>query len=194
MSKQEIFGKCVVLRPAVAEDRRLIYEWLACSDVSAMMNGPPTYQDKPVPTWDEFQEGYSTHYFDDSAPDLGRCFLIVVDGTPVGQVNYNDIEEHQGAERTELDIWMGSQAHCGRGYGTDALETLCRYLTERFGVQEFLVQPSARNPRAIRAYESVGFERLDLPAEAAQDAWGPSDYRDSVYMVKSASMRAVSSR
>ena len=40
-------------------------------------------------------------------------------------------------------------------------------------------------PRAIRAYEKVGFRRLDVPIEEARALWGPSDYADSVYMVRS---------
>jgi RimJ/RimL family protein N-acetyltransferase len=47
-----------------------------------------------------------------------------------------------------------------------------------------MVQPSARNPRAIRAYEKVGFRLLDLPLELARELWGPNDYWDSVYMVR----------
>ena len=39
-----------------------------------------------------------------------------------------------------------------------------------------MVQPSARNPRAIKAYEKVGFKRLELPIEAARELWGPNDY------------------
>jgi RimJ/RimL family protein N-acetyltransferase len=194
MNQQEIPGERVVLRPARIEDRRLIHKWLACSDVAALMNGPPTYPDKPAPTWDEFRDSYAAHYFDDSAPELGRCFFIVVDGAQVGQVNYNDIAEHNGAKRTELDIWMSSREQCGRGYGTDALETLCRYLAGRFGVREFLVQASARNSRAIRAYESIGFKRIDLSDEAAREAWGPGDYQDSIYMVKAASITEDLSR
>jgi RimJ/RimL family protein N-acetyltransferase len=68
--------------------------------------------------------------------------------------------------------------------GADALDALCRHLHERFSVAEFMVQPSARNPRAIRAYEKAGFRRLDLPIEEARSLWGPSDYADSVYMVR----------
>jgi RimJ/RimL family protein N-acetyltransferase len=102
----------------------------------------------------------------------------------VGQVNYNDIGEREGRKRTELDIWLRNQSECGKGYGSDALEALCTYLHERFGVEEFMVQPSGRNPRAIRAYEKAGFLRLNLPIKQARELWGPNDYDDSVYMVK----------
>lgn len=29
--------------------------------------------------------------FDDTNPELGRCFVIERDGQPIGQVNYNEI-------------------------------------------------------------------------------------------------------
>lgn len=177
-------GAGVRLHPATPEDRRSIYEWLACSDVTAAMIGPPLFPEHPVPTWEQFQEEYADHFFDDSAPELGRCFQIRVDAEAAGQVSYNDLFEVAGGKRVELDIWLRSRAWCGRGIGPDALETLCRYLEERFGVTEFMVQPSARNPAAIRAYEKAGFSRIDLPLEALAVEWGPADYPDSVYLVR----------
>ncbi len=180
----ELQGQRVTLRPAMEQDRRSIYEWMAHSDLTPQMIGPPTYPDHPIDPWEEFCADYKPHFFDDSAPLLGRCFIISVNGEAVGQVNYNDIQEKKGVRRTELDIWLRSAADSGHGYGPDALDTLCRYLGQQFGVTEFMVQPSARNPRAIRAYEKIGFVKLDLPLEAARAEWGPSDYDDSVYMVK----------
>ena len=148
------------------------------------MNGPPNFPDKPVPTWEEFQDGYVESYFDDSVPLSGRCFLILVEGASAGQINYNDIEQFAGRKRTELDIWMRSSQFCGKGYGIDALVTLCQFLSQRFGVQDFMVQPSARNPRAIRAYEKAGFSKLDINDVQERESWGPHDYDDSVLMIK----------
>ena len=184
MRGQNIVGDLVVLRPADIEDRRRIYEWLACSDIAGTMSGPPTFPERPVPTWEEFEESYFEHYFNDSAPLLGRCFLIQVEGTPIGQINYNDIEEHQERKRTELDIWMRSRKYCGKGFGVDAIVTLCRFLSEQYGVEEFMVQPSARNPQAIRAYEKAGFRRLEVSNAEERHSWGPCDYEDSVHMIK----------
>jgi diamine N-acetyltransferase len=179
-----IRGHRVVLRPATVEDKRSIYEWLACSDVTPVLIGPPTYPEEAIPSWEEFRAGFEDYYFDDSAPHLGRCYLILVDGEPVGEVNSNDIHERDGRKRVELDIWLRSESCCGKGYGTDALDALCLHLTRQFGVQDFMVQPSARNPRAIRAYEKIGFVRLGLSLEEAREVWGPSDHIDSVYMVR----------
>jgi diamine N-acetyltransferase len=180
-----ICGERVVLRPADPEDRREIFDWLFRSDLTPSMLGPPLYPERPIPPAGDPGEGYAPYYFDGPASVLGRCYLIMVDDERAGQVNYNDIHEFLGRKRVELDIWMRSEAWCGQGFGTDALNALCRHLQEQFGVEEFLVQPSARNPRAIRAYEKARFARLDTPIETASELWGPADYFDSVYMVRS---------
>jgi RimJ/RimL family protein N-acetyltransferase len=181
---ETIRGKRVVLRPATPEDEPQILAWLLRSDVTPSLLGPPLFPERPLPQIGGSAERLDPHYLDGTAPELGRCFLILVGGEPVGQVTYNDIMEWDGRKRVELDIWMRSEACCGKGYGSDALDAICRHLHEQFGVEEFMVQPSARNPRAIRAYEKVGFRRLVLPLEAARELWGPNDYYDSVYMVR----------
>ena len=184
INQETIQGERVVLRPATPEDEPQILEWLLHSDVTPSVLGPPLFPERPLPTPEDSAITFAPHYFDGTAPELGQCFLILVDGTPVGQVCNNDVHEQDGWKQVELDIWMGSEERCGKGYGTDALNSFCRHLHERFGVERFMVQPSARNPRAIRAYEKAGFKRLDLPLESARELWGPNDYVDSVYMVK----------
>lgn len=181
---QVLHGRLISLRPATLDDRRPIYEWAVHSDCTQSMLGLPLYPDHPAPTWEAFCVDHKLHFFDGSAPHLGRCFIILSNGESVGQVYYNDIDERDGRKRTEMDLWMRAERYCGKGYGSDALLTLCEYLTSRMDLQEFMVQPSARNPRAIRAYEKIGFARLPLSIEEARRGWGPSDYFDSVYMVK----------
>jgi len=184
MLDQVLQGQLVTLRPTTLDDRRSIYEWAAFSDVTQAMMGPPIYPEHLVPTWNEFCEDHKTHFFDGSAPHLGRCFIILVNNEPVGQVYFNDIDERDGKKRTEMDLWMRAEKYCGKGYGSDALLTLCNHVARELAVQEFMVQPSARNPRAIRAYEKIGFVKLPLTVEEARNIWWQNDYFDSVYMVK----------
>lgn len=184
MNGPTILGKLIVLRPATADDRRDIYEWLAHSDVARFLAGPPLYPEIPTQTWEEFLDDYTPNYFNDSAPLMGRCFMILAGGKAVGQINYGQILGPENDRRVELDIWMRSESDCGRGYGPDALDALCRYLNREFGVGEFLVRPSARNPRAIRAYEKAGFVRLDLSLEEVQARWGVGEYLDGISLIK----------
>jgi hypothetical protein len=104
-----IQGRHVTLRPASPEDEQAIFDWLFRSDITPAILGPPLYPERPIPPPDEPGLGYDPHYFDGSAPELGRCFLILFDGEPVGQVSYNDIHEREGRKRVELDIWLRSE-------------------------------------------------------------------------------------
>ncbi len=172
----------VTLRPAVESDRRKVWEWLARSDVTPSMMGPPDYPDHPIPSWDEFCSDYLPHYFDDSEPLSGRCFIILADGWDVGVVCYNAIDK-EGRE-TELDIWLGAEAYCGKGYGTAALEALCARLYEACGVEEFIIRPSGRNHRAIGAYKKAGFEPFPLSPGDQIRRFGEGDYEDAVVLLK----------
>ncbi len=172
----------ISLRPAVASDRRQVYEWLATSDVTPSMMGPPDYVDLSIPTWEDFCADYRPHYFDDSAPDSGRCFIVVSDGQDIGVVCYNAIDEQR--RLTELDIWLRSEAHCGKGYGSGALRHLCAYLHEAYSVEEFIVRPSKRNRRAIAAYRQAGFELLPLTHAEQRMKFGEGDCEDSEVLLK----------
>jgi diamine N-acetyltransferase len=144
--------------------------------------GPPDFPDHPVPTWEEFCEDYQSYYFDVSRPTRGKCFIIMAGDRPVGQINYNEIDRQK--RRTELDIWMGREVDCGKGYGPDALEALSKYLFETFEVVELVIRPSARNRRAIRAYAKAGFQQVRLSSERQETEHGPGDYEDSVLLIK----------
>lgn len=179
--RRGIESNLVSLRRATELDRRRVYEWLACSDVTPSMMGPPTYPDHPAPTWDEFCSDYAPHYFDGTDPSSGMVFIIEREGEPVGAVNYDEID--MGKSRTELDIWMSDGTNCGRGFGPDAPGALCRYLQREHGICEFVIRPSERNTRAIRAYEKAGFRRVHIEPSEAEREFGPGDYTDTVTMV-----------
>jgi RimJ/RimL family protein N-acetyltransferase len=105
-----------------------------------------------------------------------------VAGEPVGQINY---EMREGPPRlAELDIWLRSLADTGHGYGSDALVTLTDHLQRTLGVDTFLIRPSARNPRAVRAYQKAGFVIRPMTTQAQIDAHGAGDYDDTVVLIK----------
>jgi diamine N-acetyltransferase len=170
----------VRLRPATLDDRELIYEALARSDVTGLLLGHDSGRQTRVLSYAAFCDDYTEQYFDDSNAEGGRCFVIEVDGRACGQVNYNEIDRVRS--RAELDIWMFGECFCGRGYGTEALRLLCEHLRSRLGVEGFFVKPSGGNSRALRAYEKAGFSRVDLSPEEAEREYGPPDDPDTVYM------------
>lgn len=177
-----IQGRTIQLRPAIESDRKKIYEWLAHSDLTPSMMGPPDYPDGPVPTWDEFSSDYHLDFFNDSGNGHGRNFIILSGDEAVGTVGYDctDMKE----KRTFLDIWLAEERYCRKGYGSDALKTLCRYLFHTYGIVSFIISPSERNKRAIAAYEKAGFVRLQLDPEEQLEKFGRGEYRDNIIMEK----------
>lgn len=184
MHDELLHGKRITLQLSTLADRSRIHDWFAHSDLTSGMAGEPLFPDSPPATWEEFCKDHTPHFFEGEITERGRCFIMQVDHEDVGQIYFNDINERNGVKRVELDMWMRAEKYCGKGYGSDALITLCEFLAQRLGVDQFMVQPSGRNPRAIRAYEKVGFVRLGVPLEEAVREWGPNDYYDSVHMVK----------
>ena len=170
-------GKNITLRPATLEDRRMIYSWSHESDIAPFIH----LSGDPTESFEEWCEGWKDCYFTDDSPELGRMFVIIHDGSPVGAIAHNDIDPKS---RVELDIWMSSESNCGKGFGPDAIETLCAYLVAELGEDTFMMQPSARNPRAVRAYEKAGFVRTPATPEEIESEWGGVDHHDSVLMIR----------
>lgn len=176
-----IRGRIVQLRPAREADRRDVYRWLARSDVTASMMGPPRYPESPPPTWEEFCADYGPHFFDGSTPDVEASYIIESAGEAVGQVNYE--VRDAPVRHAELDIWLRSEGDTGLEYGPDGLDALTSHLHTAFGIDTFLLRPSARNPRAVHAYEKAGFRRLPMSAAEQTETYGPGDYEDTVVLV-----------
>jgi diamine N-acetyltransferase len=148
------------------------------------MLGPPTFPETPPPTWEQFVADFGPHFFDGSRPEVEASYIIETDGEAVGQVNYEIGETPAAGRFAELDIWLRAEADTGRGYGSQALDLLVRRLAERFALRTFVIRPSERNPRAIRAYEKAGFVRRPMPAEEQAARFGPGDYPDTVVMIR----------
>lgn len=172
-------GFMIELIPAKLEDRRKVYEWGNESDITKCHAGPPDYPENPVATWEEFCCDYVEYYFDDSEPKKGRGFIIMYEKEPVGFISYACF--HLKPFIAELDIWMSCSKKCGKGYGTDAIKTLCNYLHKNMGIKEMIMRPSVKNERAIKSYMKAGFEKSNrVPEDYLLDEYvfmyGGGDY------------------
>ncbi len=170
------------MRPAIPDDARPVYEWLANSDLTPSMMGPPLFPEVSIPTWEQFCRDYKLHFFDGSKPAAGQSFIIEKKDEAIGHINYDCTDLVKS--RTELDIWMRSLEYCGKGFGPDATETLVMYLHEKYAINEFILRPSERNKRAIRSYEKSGFVKLNISQDEQKRLYGPGDYYDDVLMIR----------
>jgi RimJ/RimL family protein N-acetyltransferase len=148
----------IKIRHARLEEKRKTYEWLCLSDTAGMHMGEPDYPESPIPSWEEFQEDFADFYFKEESRNLGSVMIIENDSVEIGCLCYACFHLQCGC--AELDIWLNSRKYCGHGYGTTALRMLVDYLKEKYNIRKFIIRPSEKNSRAIRAYEKVGFRRV----------------------------------
>jgi RimJ/RimL family protein N-acetyltransferase len=75
-------------------------------------------------------------------------------GEPAGICALENIRER--SRTAELGIWI-AERHWGRGLGTDAVRTLCRFGFREMNLQRVELRVFETNPRAQRAYAKAGF-------------------------------------
>lgn len=139
-------GRLVRLRALEEDDLAPINRLLWQPEVSAhiAMSWP-----EPIAGTQAWWE--RTRTSEDEAP-----FAIeTLDGLLIGNCSLREIDLK--TRQANLGIFVG-QAFWNRGYGTDAVRTLCRFAVEEMNLQRVELHVYANNPRARRAYEKVGFK------------------------------------
>ena len=83
----------------------------------------------------------------------------------IGTIELYDIR-HNGAT---LGIIIGERSHWNRGYGPEAMTALLDFGFRDLGLEHVRLTVYADNPRALTAYQKVGFrETRRTPAEAGR--------------------------
>ena len=149
-----IRGEKVVLRPMTIDEIPIFYKWATQSEATPFWYGE-LYGDH-IPTYEEFIQDWKEYYFNGSTPGKGRSYVILVGDKAIGQINYNEVNRENNS--VELDIIIAEDVDKNKGYGTDALKTLAKYLFQNMNIQLCWIEAITKNPRAMRAYEKAGFE------------------------------------
>lgn len=139
----------VALRPATRADWGLIRSWLARDDIQDWW-GPLSATEAEV----NIALG-SEH---------AMCRIIEAGGVPAGYCHAVDatlwgesLPEDLEPGTWDLDIFIASEAHRGKGVGQAALAKLKDEVFATTLAVAVCVFPSIRNERAVRAYEKAGF-------------------------------------
>jgi aminoglycoside 6'-N-acetyltransferase len=142
-------GSVVRLRSARRADWDLIRSWLSRPDIEAWW-GPRSATEAEV----SIALG-SEH---------ALCRIIEADGAPVGYAHAIDamvwgdeLPEDLAPGTWDLDLFIASEEHRGKGVGQAALSQLKDEVFETTLATAVCVFPSIRNERAVRAYEKAGF-------------------------------------
>lgn len=140
----------VSLRPARRSDWDLIRGWLVREDIQEWW-GPASATETEV----NMALG-SEH---------GLCRIIEAGGAPVGYAHAvdatiwgEDLPQDLAPGTWDLDLFIASEDHRGKGVGQIALSLLKEEVFATTLAVAVCVFPSIRNERAVRAYEKAGFQ------------------------------------
>jgi len=115
--------------------------------------------------------------------DTTRPFLFLVDGRPVGYIQYWFIGHHQNevwvkdnpwlmalpSDAIGVDLSIGAPEDLSKGYGSLALKAFVAMLRSE-GFENIIIDPDPNNGRAVRAYEKAGFRSIpELEGKTGED-------------------------
>jgi len=118
--------------------------------------------------WPEPLAGTRTFWERARANPATQLFAIDVGGELVGACSLESIDPRNRS--AVLGIWIG-KPFWDKGYGTDAMRTLCRFGFGHMNLQRITLHVYEPNERARRVYEKVGF-RLEGTLRRAQFVGG----------------------
>jgi len=150
-----LLGRLVRLRPPEPEDAPRLNPMFGDPDVLAGLQVPFPQPEAGFVEWME-----SSRRSDDSI----QLVIETLDGLPIGACDLRHLNDRNRS--ANLGIWIG-KPYWDRGYGTDAVRTLCRFGFRHMNLQRVGLEVYADNPRGRRAYEKVGF-RLEGTTRRAQ--------------------------
>jgi RimJ/RimL family protein N-acetyltransferase len=143
-----IRGMNVRLRPIAREDLESLRRWMDDSEVMRFWVDP-----EPLVSEQSFESDLHGRFaqFDSAG------YFIIEDptGSAIGRIEFERLSLLERS--TEVMILIGENDARGKGYGTDAMTTLLRYLFYQRDLHRVSLTVLSENIPAIKSYERVGF-------------------------------------
>jgi len=165
-----IRGERIALRPVDPEhDLEACFQWFNDPEVTRHLGRV----DPPITRTQE-REVLARQ----TDPDRGAFFAIEAeDGTFIGTCAILGIWHR--TRTGNVGIAIGDKRYWSRGYGTDALRTLCAYGFVELNLQRIGLRLDATNERARRCYEKCGFQ---VEGRLRRAAYSQGRYVDELVM------------
>jgi RimJ/RimL family protein N-acetyltransferase len=163
-------GRLVRLRAMEPEDAPTFKVWLNDPDVSEFLGVRYPISNTAEKEW---IEAHSTVKFD----NVAFAVETLAEGQLIGAVDLR-VQEPE-TRRAELGISIGDKSVWGRGFGTDAVRTVCRFGFEQMNLHRIYLTVFAPNERAAATYRKAGFVE---EGRAREDWYNRGAYVDVILM------------
>ena len=170
-----ILGRRVRLRAIEKDDLPRFVKWLAEEEIRSFLSQHLPFSLMQEERWHEenLQAREEQAWAIDAQPEgagfgpwehIGSCGFF--------HLNWR-------CRRAETGILIGAREHWGKGYGSDALETLAHWGFDTLNLNRIYLRVFEDNARAIRCYQKVGFVE---EGRLRQDDYRDGAFRDTLLM------------
>lgn len=137
----------IYLRSIKESDAPIMLESTKDEEIRYMTGTKSTF------TLEQIQSYINNISKDSSRNDLAIC--LKENDQMIGELSITDIEEE--AKKAGLRISMNSIELTGKGYGTEAIKLILKFVFEDLELNRLQLEVFSHNIRGIRTYEKVGF-------------------------------------
>ena len=154
-------GEKVRVREKRLEDIENEFSWRTDQELSRLDATRPISM-----SYDDFYR-YSREEMRFASYRSKRLALETLDGVHIGNVMYYDLNPQK--KETEIGIMIGHKDYWGKGYGSDALQVIVRYLFNTLELHRVYLHTLSWNYRAQSAFAKVGFKEVRPVRRGGQD-------------------------
>ncbi len=147
-----IEGRKVMLREKRIEDSLDDYTWRVDEELAKLDATRPLSM-----AYNDFLR-YSQEEIDYPSSRSKRFAIDDLTGKHIGNCMYYDIDTRR--RETELGIMIGDRAYWSKGYGTDAVDTLLRYIFTQTKLERVYLHTLDWNHRAQKSFDKSGFRQV----------------------------------
>lgn len=140
-------GKKVRLRAVERVDLPIFVKWINDPEVTQFLELNP-----PMSLEDEEKWFVSLQKSEDKVFSIDTMEGKLIGNVGLIKLNWKDRSVLMGIMIGEKELW-------NLGYGTDAIETLLRYLFQELAMNRVYLIADERNARALHCYEKLGFKK-----------------------------------
>jgi RimJ/RimL family protein N-acetyltransferase len=144
-----IRGEQVYLRPAERSDIDLFVRWFDDAETTRYLAIRAPFSHAMEERWFESmleQQGKRGYHF---------VICLLGDGRPIGTAGLHNVNYEDG--HASFGISIGEKSEWSKGYGTDALRTICDFGFGQLRLERIELDVYEPNKRARRSYDKAGF-------------------------------------
>ncbi|WP_027633591.1 GNAT family N-acetyltransferase [Clostridium hydrogeniformans] len=165
-------GEKVLLRAYKSDDTEKAYEYVNDAELMRYLSPnvafPMTYKEEKEWVEAQGQNKDGTYNFAIEDLESGRY----IGGCGINEVNWL-------TRVVTVGIMIGDKDYWGRGYGTDTMNTLIKFIFSNMNVNKIKLYTFSFNERAQRCYEKCGFKVEGILKE---EVFKDGQYYDEVIM------------